>query len=861
MASSKSFRESGIAVNGRIAAAASAANKASRATARSLSSVLALIAAPVWAQGEPAANSSESIGGLQEVVVTATRRAENQQEIPVAVTAVTADMLAKQGVFETTDLNRSMPNLQVSSPYGTAQPNFSLRGIGVGTEFNANAASPVGVYVDEVYQTFRSSHGQQLFDLERIEVVRGPQGTLYGRNTTGGAINFITQQPSLAGTDGYVTVGYGNFERKSFELAGEYTPITDVVGIRISGTYVESEPYIHNRLSNGIPDPGGDENYGFRGIVRLQPTEAIDISLKAYTSRSQGGVEYPFNTGPSLTDDTVDLRNSALGALYAALPSSLVAALPAPYSRSERGLDDREVEVDTGGGRVNETEGVVLTGKFELADQLQLISVSGYDSGLYKQKPNTDCDSTPYSVCAIGYESSFHAFNQDVRLDYSREGFNVIVGAYYGRDVLDADNRPDFFNFLTDLRIAAGLPSTYFNPAGALDPTGLPTGIRATQQYTQERKSTALYSEGKYDVTDTISATVGIRYTRDRFSYEDGIATYFDDAGNPRLVTVSNYTVNGVESAYLIGASPGTFGGLERHGESNEVSGRAILDWKPMDDVLVYASYSKGYRGGTFNGLAYGSAAQVYFVEPEKVDAYEVGLKSRFIDNRLQVNAAFFLYDYQGQQGQVVDQTATANLVSLDGEMRGLEIEAEFLATDSLRLSAAVGVLDSEYDHSPCPESPAISGFPPQNGNCVNTGAGNVDVGGNPFPFAAELSFNAGFDWDILETRLGTFALHGDASYTGQFYYDSFGKYDYVNGSVQSRNLAQGVFHEGEGEYWIGNARLSLNASKYSISFWVKNLTDHTYYPYGINLESLFGGSYRVRAQPRTYGAEATYRF
>jgi iron complex outermembrane receptor protein len=770
-------------------------------------------------------------------------------------------MLAKQGVFETTDLNRSMPNLQVSSPYGTAQPNFSLRGIGVGTEFNANAASPVGVYVDEVYQTFRSSHGQQLFDLERIEVVRGPQGTLYGRNTTGGAINFITQQPALSGANGYTTVGYGNFDRKSVEAAGEYTPIENVLGIRVSGTYVDSDPYIHNRLPNGGRDPGGDENYGARAIVRLRPNDSIDITLKAYTSRSQGGVEYPLSTGPSLTDDTVDLRNSALGALYTALPPSLVAALPTPYSRSQRGLNDRELEVDTDGGKVNEAEGMVLTAKFELADRLQLISVSGYDSGLYKQKPNTDCDGTPFDVCAIGYQSSFHAVNQDIRLDYSRERFNVIVGGYYGRDVLNANNNPDFFNFLSDLRIAAGLPDTYFNPAGALDPTGIPTGIRATQQYTQIRKSSAIYGEGKYDITDTISATLGARYTKDRFSYEDGIATYFDDAGNPRLITVSNYAVNGVESAYLLGVSPGTFGGLERKGSSNEVSGRAILDWKPMEDVLLYASYSKGYRGGTFNGLAYGTAAQVYFVEPEKVNAYELGFKSRFLDNRIQVNAAFFYYDYQNQQGQVVDQTATANLVSLDGKIQGLEIEAQFAATDTLRLNAAIGVLDSKYDHSPCPVSPTISGFPPQNGNCVNTGAGNVDVGGNPFPFAPDFSFNGGFDWDVLETAAGTLTLHGDTSYTGQFYYDSFGKYDYVNGPVNSRNLARGLFHEGEGKYWIGNARASLGTQKYSFSAWVKNLTDHTYYPYGINLESLFGAGYRVRAQPRTYGIEATYHF
>ena len=134
-----------------------------------------------------------------------------------------------------------MPNLQVSSPYGQTQPNFSLRGVGVGTEFNANAASPVGVYVDEVYQAFRASHGQQLYDLNQIEVVRGPQGTLYGRNTTGGAINFITRKPELSGTNGYFTAGYGRFDRVNFEGAVEFTPAVDKVGVRIAGTFVDSK--------------------------------------------------------------------------------------------------------------------------------------------------------------------------------------------------------------------------------------------------------------------------------------------------------------------------------------------------------------------------------------------------------------------------------------------------------------------------------------------------------------------------------------------------------------------------------------------------------------------------------------------
>lgn len=301
---------------------------------------------------------------------------------------------------------------------------------------------------------------------------------------------------------------------------------------------------------------------------------------------------------------------------------------------------------------------------------------------------------------------------------------------------------------------------------------------------------------------------------------------------------------------------------LERRAKSNKLTGRAILDWKPIDDVMLYASFSRGYRGGTFNGLAYQDSRQVYFVKPESVDAYEAGFKSRFFDNRLQINGAFFYYDYTGQQGQLVDQSATANLISLDGSLKGLEVEMEFAATETLRLNAGIGVLDSKYKHGNCPAVP-LTGFLPQQGNCLRSATGNVDVGGNPFPYAAKFSATMGFDWDAAKIGDGTVTLHGDASYTGRFYYDSFGAYDYVSGdgTVNSRDLAKGVFHRGEGDYWIVNARLSYATERYTIAAWVKNLTDTTYYPFGINLEGNFGSGYRVRSAPRTFGAEATFRF
>lgn len=649
-----------------------------------LAVAIASLSSPALAQDAPAeeTGTSQNQVGLSDIIVTATKRSENLQEVPVAVSAISSESLQAKGVFETSDLNNTMPNFQVSSPYGQQQPNFSVRGVGVGTEFNANAASPVGVYVDEVYQAFRSSHGQQLYDLNQIEVVRGPQGTLYGRNTTGGAINFITRGPELDGQNGYFTAGYGNYNRLNLEGAIEVTPVVDKFGIRLAATYVDADPYIHNRLPAGPNtvagggasglnfntgrDPGGAKSYGLRLTMRWKPVDTVDLKLKVYAAEAEGGVEAPLPTGSSRTSDQIDYTNPnfLLGGLFSALaPAGLV---PAGYSQSGRGLGLNEVELDTVGVATSRARGAVFDARIELSDNLKLISVSGYDDGLYNQT-QTDCDATFVRLCALGYRSEFSAFNQDVRLDYDGGPFKAIVGAFYGTDKVTADNTPDFFNFLSDVRAAVGLPASYFNPGGAFNGAGLsagslPTGIRATQHFSQKRTSYAAYGEASYEITPTLKFTAGLRYTKDKNRFYDGLTTYYDDAGTARLITVSNFTQGGALSPYFLQPVRDEAGnvvipsfqdlgiplpsGFENSGSSGRVTGRAIIDWKPADDILVYGSYSRGYRSGTFNGLAYGSANQVYFVKPEQVDAFEVGFKSRFWDNRAQFNVAAFYYKY-----------------------------------------------------------------------------------------------------------------------------------------------------------------------------------------------------------------------
>lgn len=836
---------------------------------------------------------------LEEVLVTATRRAESLQEVPIAVSALSADALKKGGLFETSDLNRAAPNLQVSSPYGTQQPNFSIRGVGVGTEYNANAASPVGVYVDEVYQTFRASHGQQLYDLEQIEIVRGPQGTLFGRNTTGGAINFLTVKPSLEGTTGFFSLDVGDYDRVNVQGAVEFTPVADKFGVRIAGSYTEADSYEDNVLAAGagttvfgLPSPsglnlnsgvqpGGSEDWGVRATFRFLPNDATDLTFKVYGSESEGGTVVPIPTGQDKNSDVIDYTSPTflLGALFGGLNQAAPGVLPTSYSQSANGLGLRDIEADTAARALTETFGVMFRGEFAMNDSLSFIGVAGYDEGEYRQDPNTDCDATPLRLCSIGYNSEFEAYNIDLRLDYQVDRLKLIAGAFYAYDEIDTANKPDFFNILSDVHAALGQSPTYFNPAGGfngvlLPADALPTGIRAEQNYTQDRDSWAIYAEGNYAVTDKVNLTVGLRYSEDQLEFKDGYTTYFDDAGNPRMLSVSNFFHTGAYQAYflddffdaagnLVAPAAALNGGApfpdprQEEGDSDSVSGRIIVDWQATEGAMLYASYSRGYRAGTMNGLAYGSGNQIYFVEPEEVDAFELGFKTRWIDDRLQLNGALFFYDYQGQQGQVVDNTATANLLSLDGEITGFEIDMQLAVTDTFFVNAAYGWLDSEYDSNPCDPANPPTGFPAQDGNCIVSSGGAVDVGGNAFPYAAESTFNIGFDWDIAEFGGGVVQLHGDGAYTGQYYYDAFEEYQ----AGPLPNVARGKFTEGEGDYWVFNARLSYVADNYTVALWGKNLGDEEYYPFGISIENLFGNGYRILAPPRTYGVELKYTF
>lgn len=593
--------------------------------ALALATMLASTSTVALAQEAPVAEDND------EIVVTAQRREQSLLDVPLAVSALGGDTLAQKGIGNSSELAAAVPNLQINSPFGNTQPNFSLRGIGVANEYNSNQASPVGVYIDDVYLAPRTSHGMGLFDLDRIEVLRGPQGTLFGRNTTGGAVNFITKKPSLSGSNGYAELGYGNFNTFTGKAAVETTLSEDAVGLRVAVNYANGDGMIKNVFAGGRDANSIDTLQG-RATLRIKPGDGgLDIVLKAYGGRDRG----------------TQAGVHGLGAFRAGLGF---------FETNENRLGDNNTDAWGFSGTIG----------VDLSDAVRLTSITSYDGG--KQDLQQAADGSPLDILDITWQSKYRQFSQEMRLNYSSDALNLVGGVFYGWDRNITDNQ---FNL--------PLP-----PAGGF-----------YQHYRQVRKSYAIFAQGDVNLSDQLVLTVGARYTKDKSRYDDAFAFLFlgtvDDVPFPIATTVPCATPAGT-CAFDANAR------LALSDTNNALTGRIALSYTLPDDTLIYASFNRGYRAGAVNGGGYTSSAGISYIEPEKVNAYELGFKGRYFDRVLTLAASLFYYDYTNQQLQDTRPGPVSFLVNTPkSEVYGAELEATVKPSSSFSLNFALGLLQTKY--------------------------------------------------------------------------------------------------------------------------------------------------------------------
>src|SRR5579859_2265379 len=358
---------------------------------------------------------------LQEVVVVAERRSEKLQDVPIAITAISASELLDQGVRQAGDITALVPNMLLNSPYGPeAQPTFTLRGVTT-EDWSENQSSPIAMYLDEVYKPVGAVQSLQSYDLERVEVLRGPQGTLYGKNATGGAVNFYTRNPSLTDYDGYVTAGTGNYGLITGQAAVGGPIIDDRLGWRAAGLYEKRDGWVNSIVPGVEPLNGVDAAAGRLSFLG-KPTDDLTMLFKVFVSKS-GGTPYgahALNNDPNVTGFNGDIGWFDNGAKYAV--------------HKQIYHDGASLKVD-----------------WQLP-HATLTSVTGFDYGWWYEK--SDDGGLPITGPATArlddpntYFSSVNAFSEEIRLASRDSGaFGWLAGLYYGRESTHATVQFHFFD-------------------------------------------------------------------------------------------------------------------------------------------------------------------------------------------------------------------------------------------------------------------------------------------------------------------------------------------------------------------------------------------------------------------------------
>jgi iron complex outermembrane recepter protein len=733
---------------------------------------------------------------LEEVVVTAQKRSESIQDVPVAITAFTSTAMDNMKMETAIDIAAGVPNLQVSSPYGETQPIFSIRGQSM-SDYNVNQASPVGVYVDEAYMGANFLQGMALFDLERVEVLRGPQGTLYGKNTTGGAINFITRAPGLEGTSGDVMMTLGDYGRQHIKGAAETELIEGKLGIRGAFTYTETDGY-HENFFPGGEDLSSIDTWAGRIALRYEGAR-FDATLRYATGESDGQTTAVINEGRIPVPGVGN--TDAIGALIGQLPR-------------DPGWDAWEGSHNKSRPYTTEFDSATLTINGDIGSY-SVTSITSYVQGDALNEAETD--GARWRLLEIDWGAEVEQFAQDLRVTSDYDGrINFIAGVYYATDTTDVDNDFDFFLATEDF----GIP---FDPANnfATNPNTNPStsGFTTNQSYKQERDSIAVYLHTTYDISNNLSLTAGIRYTQD------------EGNGRKIITSLGDYDRNPVIPLIV----PGSFPEENAEYDDSEFTGKLGLDYQLNDDTLLYASYSRGYRSSAFNGGAQFGANEVGVADPEFVDAYEAGFKTQFREGSVQLNGAVFYYDYSDQQFVNVIGVQQFLVNGDKSTIAGLELELISRLTENLSFNAGVGYLDTEFDELSL--SDTVNG-------------GDIDLSGNELFNAPELNINAAVDYVIADSDWGLFRISADVVYVSDQWFSAYND-DLNYGEVK----ADSSLVSNAKLSW------DSASDQFGLALWVKNIGDNDEPAYSINLQGGFGYDYYTVGLPRRMGVDFSYRF
>lgn len=793
-------------------------------SALTLATAVGLLAVPAFAQSaapgaqEPPAQTTS----VDDIVVTAQRRSESINDVPLSIQAFSGETLTQAGITDPSGLSQITSGLNFSKS-SASTPVYTLRGIGFNTP-NLSSTSPVGLYFDEVAYAYPYMASGPTFDLQRVEVLKGPQGTLYGRNTTGGLVNFITAKPGDV-FEASAKAEIGNYETFNFEgyVSG---PLSDTVGLRLSGRSESSGEGWQKSVSRD-DTLGEKDRLGLRALLAINPNDRLSIDLSASYWRDRS--------------DTVASQAVAF------TPDSAPFAAPgvAGSIRSDWGKGGADWDPAQPGRKPFQMDsrfyGLAATVNYDLSDSLSIVSLTGYND--VRRDDFNDVDGTPVGVFAYESIGRIKSFSQELRLVGSGDRLNYTVGGYYSKDDIQDDQIGDFdaSSVLRQLRFVANL----------VDPTNSrytaeqkATGFRFFRTTTeQESRTWSVFANGDYQLTDTLKLSGGLRYTQDQLKFSacsrdiDGLTIPVWNTAVPFVIK----SRTGIDAPGNVGVNEcltykSDFTGVASYDkptlDEDNVAARVALNYEPNPDVLIYGSISRGFKSGAVPIIAGNVETQFAPATQEQVTAFEAGAKLKLAGGQAQLNFAGFFMSYKDKQlfGEILDPvfTSLTRIVNIpESEIYGGEVELTLRPTDALSFNGSAA-----YTHT---EVTDYQGF--------NRAGLAEDFAGGRFPYTPEWQVNGSVNYDApINGALG-FQANLNASYQ----------------SETSSSLSNEPGFEVDA-YTLVNLTASIYTldGAWKVGIFARNLLDENYWT---ATDVLTDTVFRVPGMTRTYGVALTRTF
>jgi len=754
----------------------------------------AFAAVPCLAQAPaPAPEAAES--RIEEIVVTAQRREEKLQDVGIAVTALGGEMLTDLNITTATDITRAVPSLKMNA-YSSAQVVYNIRGVSQ-NDYGDQQEPPVAVYQDDSYSSSINFASFPVFDLARVEVLRGPQGTLFGRNATGGAIQFVSNKPTKE-LQGYATATYGSYNQIIVEgaISG---PLGDTVQARLAGISNTDDGYMESVVP-GVPDRGGNDHYALRGQIAWQPSENVDINLLGrYLKASKETQAGLYSMAPACPNDQFQgefTRQDQSCAFWATGPGEAGTGYrndaitpqwggdPWKTAETQRSYVDREIK------------GATLHFDWDIG-AVHLTSITDYQKGekFYLEGG----DASPVDGVLFYQGSDLEQYSEELRLSGVTERHTWVTGVY-------------------GMHVDGKYTGKFADPFYGYDPT---------IEMSQKTKSWAVFAQDEWRFADQWKFIAGLRYWKDE---REG--TYFGVAPEVPFLSAPVTIIFNQNEVFPTGS--GVTPSDAKH-DFDGVTARVQLDWKPNGNMLWYLSYNRGSKSGgyTFStGTPYdpdgsGDIPRAFLqglsFKPETLDAYELGVKST-LGGTTTLNVSAFYYDYTDYQA-FAQYGPIQTVVNLDAEETGLEAELSSRPLDGLFLQLGMSFLDSKVKNVVLPDT--------------------VTVEDHDLPQAPNVSANAlaRYEFGMLG---GTLGLQADAQYSSDFCFTV---------------LCAPDEHEDAYTVANARVDWNSSGGRWGVAAFVNNVFEEKYRVYAFDSSLFAGVVAGVYGKPRWYGVSATYRF